>query len=158
MIVFDAIPLTAIAARVSGQNRKEQPVKQVRISNPPTLSKPAGYSHVAEVSGGKMVYIAGQIALDQQGQLVGKDDFVQQVDQVFKNLDAALKSCGATFGDVVKLNIFCVDRVDRALLTQMREIRDRHVNTQTPPVSTLVFVNSLVRPEWLIEIEAVAVV
>jgi enamine deaminase RidA (YjgF/YER057c/UK114 family) len=133
-------------------------VKQVQISSPSTLSKPAGYSHVAEVSGGKMVYIAGQVALDGQGQLVARDDFIQQVDQVFKNLDAALKSVGATFADVVKLNYFCVDRVDRALLPQMREIRDRHVNVLAPPVSTFVFVSSLVRTEWLIEIEAVAVV
>jgi enamine deaminase RidA (YjgF/YER057c/UK114 family) len=133
-------------------------VKQVRINSPATLSKPAGYSHVAEVGGGKMVYIAGQVALDGQGQLVAKDDFVQQVDQVFKNLDAALKSAGATFADVVKLNYFCADRVDRALFSQMREIRDRHVDTKAPPVSTFVFVSSLVSPEWLIEIEAVAVV
>jgi len=153
-----SLPFAFAAARLSGQNGKEQHVKQVRISSPATLSKPAGYSHVAEVGGGKLVYIAGQVALDGQGQLVAKDDFVQQVEQVFKNLDAALKSAGATFADIVKLNYFCVDGVDRALLPQMREIRDRHVDAQAPPVSTFVFVSSLVRPEWLIEIEAVAVV
>ncbi len=59
---------------------------------------------------------------------------------------------------MVKLNYFCVDRVDRGNMTVVREIRDRYLNTQAPPVSTFVFVSSLVRPEWLIEIEAVAVV
>ena len=132
--------------------------REVRLSSPATMAKPNGYSHIAEVSGGKMVYIAGQVALDKEGQLVGKDDFAAQVQQVFANLDAAIKAAGGSIGDVVKLNYFCVDRVDRGSMTVVREIRDRYVKTQAPPVSTFVFVSSLVRPEWLIEIEAVAVV
>jgi len=76
---------------------------------------------------------------------------------VFANLNEALKSAGGTFADVVKLNYYCVDRVDRAQLPALREIRDQFVNIQTPPASTFVFVRDLVRPEWLIEIEAVAV-
>ena len=129
-----------------------------KLSNPATLSKPMGYSHVAEVTGGKLVYIAGQIAIDAKGESVGKDDFAAQVRQVFENVNEALKSAGASFADVVKLNTFCVDRVDRSNVAVFRETRDRYVNTQAPPVSTFVYVSSLVRPEWLIEIEAVAVV
>lgn len=131
--------------------------REVRIHNPATLSKPAGYSHVAEVTSGKIIYIAGQVAFDKEGQLVGKDDFGAQVRQVFANLDEALKSAGASFADVVKLNTYCVSRVDRAQLPLFREARDQFVNTQAPPVSTFVFVPDLVRPEWLIEVEAVAV-
>jgi len=105
-----------------------------------------------------MVYIAGQVALDQAGQLVGKDDLAAQVEQVFANLSEALKSAGGSFADVVKLNYFCAERVDRIELAIVRSIRDRYVNTQSPPVSTFVFISSLVNPDWLIEVEAVAVI
>jgi enamine deaminase RidA (YjgF/YER057c/UK114 family) len=147
--------------RVNAQTKEETTVNQkceVHIHNPATLSKPNGYSHVAEVVGGKTVYIAGQVALDQAGRLVGEDNFGGQVRQVFENLNAALKSAGGSFADVVKLNYYCVDRVDRSQLPVLRETRDQFVNTQAPPVSTFVFVRDLVRPDWLIEIEAIAVV
>jgi 2-iminobutanoate/2-iminopropanoate deaminase len=127
------------------------------IHNPPALSAPVGYSHVAEVTGGKLVYIAGQVPLGSDGQMVGKDDFAAQVRQVFSNLNDALASAGCTFAEVVKLNYYCVSHVDRRLMPVVRETRDRYVNTQAPPASTFVFVAGLVRPEWLIEIEAIAV-
>jgi enamine deaminase RidA (YjgF/YER057c/UK114 family) len=130
-----------------------------RLSNPHTMAKPAaGYSHVAEVTGGKLVYIAGQVALDGSGNIVGKDDFRAQAEQVFKNLDAAVRAAGGTFHDVIKLNIYCAAAVDPSLIPQFREVRDKYVSTQNPPTSTFVVVQRLVRPEWLIEVEAVAVV
>ena len=130
-----------------------------RIFNPETLAKPtAGYSHVAEVTGGKLVYIAGQVAMDRSGNLVGKDDFRVQVQQVFENLKAAVEASGGSFHDVIKLNYYCAESVDPALVPAVREIRDRYVNTANPPVSTFVVVKRLVRPEWLIEVDAVAVV
>jgi len=132
--------------------------RDVRLHNPSALSKPNGYSHVAEIIGGKVVYIAGQVALDKDGQIVGQNDFESQVKQVFANLNDALKSAGGSCADVIKLNYYCVDRVDRSQLPVVRETRDRYVNTQAPPASTFVVVRELVRPEWLIEIEAVAVV
>lgn len=130
-----------------------------RLFNPDTMAKPmAGYSQVGEVTGGKLVYIAGQIALDPSGNLVGKDDFRAQAEQVFKNLDAAVRAAGGSFHDVIKLNYFCVAAVDPSLIPQIREVRDKYVNTQNPPTSTFVVVQRLVRPGWLIEVEAVAVV
>jgi enamine deaminase RidA (YjgF/YER057c/UK114 family) len=130
-----------------------------RLFNPDTMAKPAaGYSQVGEVTGGKVVYIAGQVALDASGNLVGKDDFRAQTEQIFKNLDSAVRAAGGSFHDVVKLNYYCVDSVDPSAIVQVREIRDRYVNTQSPPTSTFVVVRRLVRPEWLIEVEAVAVV
>ena len=152
------LPLAAAASLVRGQTKKESTVKETHLSNPATIHKPNGYSHVAKITGGKMVYIAGQVALNKDGQLVGKDDFSAQVQQVFANLGEALKSAGGSFADVVKWNYFCVDRLDRSQLAVLRSTRDRYVNTQAPPVSTLVFVSSLVNPDWLIEVEAVAVV
>ena len=131
---------------------------EVRIHNPSGLSKPTGYSHVAEATGGRTVYIAGQVAMDKDGQLVGAGDFAAQSKQVFENLSAALAGAGATFGDVVKLNIFCDERIERNQLPVLREIRDRYVNVKSPPVSTPVFVKALARPEWLLEVEATAVV
>jgi enamine deaminase RidA (YjgF/YER057c/UK114 family) len=130
-----------------------------RIFNPDTMAKPvAGYSQVAEVTGGKVVYIAGQVAMDASGNLVGKEDFRAQAEQVFKNLDAAVRAAGGNFHDVIKLNYYCEASVDPALIPQVREVRDKYVNTQNPPTSTFVVVQRLVRPEWLIEVEAVAVV
>jgi len=130
-----------------------------RIFNPDTMAKPtAGYSHVAEVSDGKLLYIAGQVAMDRAGNLVGKDDFRTQVQQVFENLKSAVEASGGSFHDVIKLNYYCAESVDPAQVPVVREIRDRYVNTANPPVSTFVVVKRLVRPEWLIEVEAVAVV
>lgn len=131
-----------------------------RLFNPDTMAKPTavGYSQVGEVTGGKLVYIAGQVAMDSSGNLVGKDDFRAQVEQVLKDLNLAVQAAGGTFHDVIKLNYYCADSVEPSLTPVVREIRDEYVNTQAPPTSTFVVVRRLVRPEWLIEVEAVAVV
>jgi enamine deaminase RidA (YjgF/YER057c/UK114 family) len=132
---------------------------QARLLNPPTMHAPFGYSHVAEVTRGKLIYIAGQVAIDAQGNFVGKDDFAAQVRQVFANLTAALQAVGATFHNVIKLNYYCVDSIDLAThLPAVRAVRHSMVNPECPPVSTFVVVRRLVQPEWLIEVEAVAVV
>jgi enamine deaminase RidA (YjgF/YER057c/UK114 family) len=130
----------------------------VRLFNSPDLSAPPGYSHVAETSGGKLVYIAGQVALKPSGGLAGPGDFPAQVEQVFANLKTAVEAAGGSLCHIIKLNYYCVDSVDSAQFSALREIRDRYVNTQNPPASTLVVVLRLARPEWLVEIEAVAAV
>jgi len=129
-----------------------------QLSSPNTLHAPNGYSHVADVRGGRIIYTAGQIAHDPAGALVGKDDLRAQLLQIFTNLKAAIESAGGTFRDVVKLSYFCCERVASADLPLVRDVRDQFINTQAPPVSTFVFVSRLVRPDWLIEVEAVAVV
>ena len=131
--------------------------QQFHLFNPAGLSNPRGYSHIAEIKGGKLVHIAGQVSLDESGALVGENDFPAQVERTFQNIKTAVEAAGGTFADIVKLNYYCIEGVaDR--LPVLREIRDRFVNTANPPVSTLVFVSRLVRPEWLVEIEATAVV
>ena len=132
--------------------------RDVKIHNPPTLSKPTGYSHIAEVNSGKLVYIAGQIALDKDGAAVGKDDFAKQVRQVFENLSAATKAAGGSMADIIKLNYYISETVDRSQLPALREIRAGFLNTPTPPASTLLFVKGLASADYLIEIEAVAVI
>ena len=126
------------------------------IFNPPTLMKPAGYSHVAKVTGGTLVYLAGQVSADVSGQLVGEGNFEAQVEQVFGNLKIAVEAAGGTMADIVKMNIYLVAEVGQDEVPKMRAIRDRYVNKEKPPASTLVVVSRLARPGWLIEIEAVA--
>ncbi len=115
---------------------------------------PRGYSHVVEVRGGRTLYVAGQLALDKDGKLVGAGDFRAQVKQVFENLKARLAEGGATFNDVVKLNYYLADASD---LQALRDTRDGYINTEHPPASTLVVVKRLVAEEYLIEVEAIAV-
>lgn len=125
----------------------------IRFVNPSTLPTPAGYTHVVEVTRGRTVFISGQIALDQSGNVVGPHDFRAQTQQVFENLKAALAAVGADFTRVVKLNMYVLDISQVQIL---REVRDRYVNTRNPPASTLVEVRKLAREELLIEIEAIA--
>jgi enamine deaminase RidA (YjgF/YER057c/UK114 family) len=128
---------------------------QVTRTNPPTLSTPTGYTHVVTVTGpSKTVYIAGQLALDKDGKLVGGGDMKLQAEQVYKNLQAALAAAGATFKDVVKLNAYTTDI---SQLPAIRDVRARYLG-ETQPASTLVEVVHLARPEYLIEVEVIAVV
>jgi enamine deaminase RidA (YjgF/YER057c/UK114 family) len=129
------------------------------LFNPETMFIPtAGYSQVAEIRSGKLVYIAGQVPFDKSGTLVGQEDFLAQAEQVFRNLKSAVEAAEGRLSDIVKLNYFCVEAVDPSLIPQILKVRDQFVDVKNPPVSTFVVVKRLVRPEWLIEIEAVAVV
>ena len=128
------------------------------IFSPATLPPPTGYSHVAKVNRGTLVYIAGQVSSDASGALVGEGNFEAQVEQVFKNVKLALEAAGATMADIVKLNSYLVAEVSQDDLPKMRAIRDRYLNKEKPPASTLVVVSRLARPGWLIEIEAVAAI
>jgi enamine deaminase RidA (YjgF/YER057c/UK114 family) len=135
---------------------KEKRTMEKRQTNVRFINRaPAGYSHVVEVKGGRTLYIAGQVAVDKDGNLVGRGDFRAQVKQVFENLKARLEEGGATFKDVVKLNYYLTDASD---VQALRDIRNSYLNTENPPASTLVVVKQLVREEYLIEVEAIAVV
>jgi enamine deaminase RidA (YjgF/YER057c/UK114 family) len=123
--------------------------------NPEAMHRPAGYTHVVEVTAGRPVYIAGQVALDPTGAIVGPGDIRAQARQVFDNLRTALQAVGAGFEQVVKLTYYVVDATQ---LPVVREVRDQYVNTQQPPASTAVEIRRLVQEDLLIEVEAVAVV
>ncbi|MBB5235355.1 RidA family protein [Deinococcus budaensis] len=126
---------------------------QIRLVNVPALGHAPGYSHLAEVRGGRTLYLSGQIALDAQGEVVGAGDFAAQARQVFRNIELALAEVGCTFDHVVKLTFFLTDF---AHLPEMRAVRDEFVKVAAPPASSAVQVAALVRPELLIEVEAVA--
>jgi enamine deaminase RidA (YjgF/YER057c/UK114 family) len=80
-------------------------VPTANLINPETIHRPTGYSHVAEVTAGRPVYISGQVALDARGALVGPDDIGAQARQVFENLKATLQAVGAGFDQVVSSTI-----------------------------------------------------
>jgi 2-iminobutanoate/2-iminopropanoate deaminase len=140
------LPILAVA---------QTPGSPIKRTNPSALSTPTGYTHVVEVAGpAKTIYIAGQVAFDAGGKVVGAGDIKAQTEQVFKNLEAALKAASATFADVVKMNTYVTDMSQLAVV---REVRSRYFGTMTP-ASTLVQVSGLARPELLIEIEVIAAV
>jgi enamine deaminase RidA (YjgF/YER057c/UK114 family) len=128
----------------------------IRCLNPSELGEPPGYSQVVEVRAKSIIFIAGQTALDRYGALVGKDDFVAQAEQVFRNLSASLKSVDCDASNLVKLTVFLRDM---SQLSAYREARNRFFGTVSPPAApavTLVEVARLYGPDFLIEIEAIA--
>lgn len=126
----------------------------MKRSNPSTLHKPMGYTHVVEAAPRRTVFISGQVAFDPSGALVGPGDLQAQTEQVFRNLKAALESCGASFENVAKMTTFMLDA---AQVQTFRDVRNRYFPGNLP-ASTLVQVSRLARPEWLIEIELIAVI
>jgi reactive intermediate/imine deaminase len=164
-IVLLTVALFGLAWCVNGEERQSDKGARKEMSGqknfelliPNTMPKSVGYSQVATVTGGTLVFVSGQIALDKSGNAVGKDDFRAQVQQVFENLKAAIEAGGGTFDDVVKLNSYLVD-LSPSHLAEFREVRDKYVNVKNPPASTAVQVQRLFRSEFLVEIEAVAVV
>ncbi|MFI7406158.1 RidA family protein [Streptomyces sp. NPDC049541] len=125
-----------------------------RITAPDGVFPAAQYSHVV-MGTGRFVAIAGQLALDEEGRLVGEGDPEAQARQVFENLRRCLAAAGATFDDVVKLTYFVTDTAD---LPAIRAARAAHIPDDRLPAASAVQVAALVRPEFLMEIEAFAVV
>jgi enamine deaminase RidA (YjgF/YER057c/UK114 family) len=129
---------------------------QTQFVNPLTLCPTFGWTHVVTATGGKTVYISGQVSVNELGEVVGKGDLRAQAVQTFENLRLALAAVGANFRDVVKMNLYVVG-LRPEQVPVLREVRSRHINPEQPPASTLVGVSALVGADWLIEIEAVAV-
>jgi enamine deaminase RidA (YjgF/YER057c/UK114 family) len=129
----------------------------IRFLNPDTLYKPPGYSHVVEATGpGRTVYIAGQLGLDKNGDLVGAPgDFKAQAVQTFENLKLALAAVGADFSHVVKVTNLLADT---KYLPIFRDVRNQYLNTASPPASTTVAISQFARDGALLEVEAVAVI
>jgi enamine deaminase RidA (YjgF/YER057c/UK114 family) len=125
--------------------------------NPPELGPTFGWTHVVCSRGGKTIHVSGQVGVDGDGKIVGPGDLKAQTEQAFRNIRLALAAAGASFKDVVKTSIFVVG-LKAEHVPIIREVRGRYVSAEHPPASTLVGVSALVGPEWLIEIEATAVV
>ena len=131
--------------------------KLTQAINPPTLVKPAGYSHGWETQGGKTVYIAGQVAVDKEGHVVGAGDLVAQFRQVCENLKAVLVSRAGQMNDIVKLTIYVLSKSDyktraRDIGAVYRDYFGRHY-----PAMTAVQVVALIEDQARVEIEVTAV-
>ena len=126
--------------------------------NPPELGTPPGYSQIVEVAASRIIFIAGQTALDRDGHVVGLADFAAQATQVFNNLAIALQARGCTAANLVKLTVFLTDMDN---LLSYREARNRFFASVMPPAApavTLVEVSKLYGADFMIEIEAIAAV
>jgi 2-iminobutanoate/2-iminopropanoate deaminase len=122
--------------------------EEIRV---PELAEPL--SHYADaVRAGDLLFISGVVPVDRDGGLVGGDDVVAQTREVFANLAAVLAAAGATFADVVKVNVYLTDIGDRARINPVRQ----EIFGSVRPASTLVEVSALAVPGAKIEIEAVA--
>jgi len=139
--------VTCIALLITG-NSMAQDIERI---NPQGMTQPAAYSHLVKYD--QLLFIAGQVAVDGEGNIVGEGDMAAQVRQVLENLKSVLASEDADFSNVAKINIFTTD-IDsfRESAAVRREYFGDH-----PPTSTLVQVVRLARPVFLVEIEAIAI-
>jgi 2-iminobutanoate/2-iminopropanoate deaminase len=117
----------------------------------PELAEPVSH-YTDAVRAGDLLFLSGFVPVDGEGRLVGEDDVVAQVRQVFANLAVVLDAAGATFADVVKVTVYLTDIADRAAINPVRQ----EVFGATRPASTLVEVSALVTPGAKVEIDAVA--
>lgn len=147
MRLFDSTVISIASLLIAGPASAQE----IHRINPPDMTQPTTYSHVVRVD--DALFIAGQVAVDADGNLVGRGDMTSQVRQVLTNLRTVLASQGADFSHIVKINIFTVD-IDafRATADVRREFFEGF-----PPASTLVQIERLARPEFLVEIEAIAI-
>ena len=122
--------------------------------NPEALHRPFGYTHVVEVTAGRPVYLAGQVALDRAGELVGAGDIGAQARQVFENLRCAVEAAGGTLADIVTMTVFTTDP---RFAGDVKAVR-AEVFTEKPPASTMIHVAALNEPGLLLEINAMAVI
>ncbi|GAA2509227.1 RidA family protein [Actinocorallia cavernae] len=125
----------------------------IRITAPAGVAPAAQYSHVVTATG-RLVAVSGQLALDEDGRLVGPGDPAAQARQVFENLDRCLAAAGAGFEHVVKLTYFVTDM---AHMPAVRAARSAHIPDDRLPASSAIQVAGLVSPDFLMEIEALAV-
>ena len=126
-----------------------------KVIQPKTLNDPRPrYSQGILNQGGKLLFVAGQTASDKDGNVVGKGDIKAQTEQVFANLKAVLKAAGGTLDDLVMTTTYIVDREYREGYNEVRRTQYK----KNPPTSTLVIIKGLAHPDYLIEINGIAVV
>ena len=119
--------------------------------NPAALAQPGGYHHV--VKDGNTVYVAGQVSRDKDGKTVGVGDAAAQAEQIFSNVQEALKAAGSDMNHIKKLNVFLTHRED---IPAYRAARGKFISGDALPVSTLILCAGLADPDFRIEIEVIA--
>lgn len=130
---------------------------EIKHINPENMAKPRGYSHAISITGNhKTIYIGGQNAIDENGVLAGKDSLKEQTEQTLTNIEKILKSAGAKLGSVVKLNIY----VSQGQNPQegFQAFQEKWSDKENFPTITVLFVAGFVNPDWLVEIDAIAII
>ena len=122
------------------------------------VAEPPGYTHIAEVSGAKLVFLAGQVPLDEHGDLVGRGDPVAQTEQCLRNLEACLRAAGATPEDVVRTTVYVVAAEQEHMGLVWRTILDSNLGAVARTAATLVGVPRLGYMDQLVEIEVTAAI
>jgi enamine deaminase RidA (YjgF/YER057c/UK114 family) len=131
---------------------------EISIYNPTTLGAPLGqYTHVTRVKANEFLFIAGMLSADPQGNIIGRDDFDAQCTQVFANIEAALKSAGASFANVVQFTTYLVHSQDIPKFMDYRLRNFPHLfPTGIYPPNTLLMVDRLVQEPFLVEVQTIA--
>jgi enamine deaminase RidA (YjgF/YER057c/UK114 family) len=146
-----------VSARFGAQGRFA--MADIKILNPDTLGTPLGqYSQLTRVKASEFVFIAGQLAADKAGNVIGVDDFDAQCVQVFANIETALKSVGGGWGNIVLFTTYLVHSQDipNFMKFRLREFPKMFANGIYPP-NTLLMVDRLVQEPFLVEVQATAV-
>ena len=128
----------------------------VEHPRPEGLLHNPGFSQVGVATGRRIIYTSGQVSIDQRGALIGAGDLAAQTAQAWRNVGLALAAAGASYADIVKTTTYVVNYGPEQR-TVIGKARAGIFADRTPPASTLVGVAALALPEWLVEIEAVAV-
>jgi reactive intermediate/imine deaminase len=123
-----------------------------KVITPKTLHRPFGYAHAIQID--NTIYISGQIPLDQELNVVGKDDIAVQTERVYENLKKVVEDAGGSMSNIVMLNIYCTDI--EAYDKKTRHLRKKYFGDYYPAI-TAVEVKRLYRPDFMIEVEAIAV-
>lgn len=133
---------------------------ELNIYNPDDLGTPMGqYTHVTRVKANEFLFIAGMLAGDAQDDIVGKGDFFAQTKQVFKNVEAALRSAGASWKNVVQFTTYLVHSqdIEKFMEFRLREFPKMFPDGKYPP-NTLLMVDRLVKEDFLVEVQTIAAI
>jgi len=133
---------------------------EINIYNPQQLGPPMGqYSHVTRVRAGEFLFITGMLSGDAKGNVIGEGDFDAQTAQVFRNIEAALKSAGASWANVVQFTTYLVHSQDipKFMAFRLREFPGMFPNGKYPP-NTLLMVDRLVKEPFLVEVQTIAAI
>ena len=128
---------------------------QTEFLKPEDLASTPAYSQVVVSTPGKIIFVAGQVGVDKAGKVVA-NSLKAQATQAFENVQTALVAAGATFDDVVKINWYVRDYKPE-MRPMLRDVRAAFTNKEHPPASTLVGVTSLAQEDFLVEVEAIAI-
>jgi len=115
------------------------------------VAPPAGHYSHGVIASGRLLFVAGQVALDEDGRLIGGDDAAAQAHQVLANLKRVIESAGGTMADVARTTLYLTRIADRGPVGKVREA----FFPSPPPANTLLVVAGLAQPEFLVEIDAI---